>query len=147
MRLAKTLCAPALVIAVCATPVIEDSAYAGPGDKAPLPTRPAAIPGKALPRDPMPCAAAIDDFISRGLTEQSIPTSAPADDYEFLRRVHLDLTGRIPHRQQVLAFLGSKDPDKRRKVIDDLLASGAYAEHFATIWNNLIVPREEGSKD
>ncbi len=74
-----------------------------------------------------------------------VPTSPQADDAEFLRRVTLDLTGRIPTYQQTVAFLDSKDPDKRRKLIDELLDSPEYGEHFGTIWRILLVGRDSGT--
>src|SRR5215210_1194394 len=50
-------------------------------------------------------------------------TPAPlADDAEFLRRVSLDLAGRIPTAAEARAFIESKDPDKRAKKVDELLA-------------------------
>jgi hypothetical protein len=93
-------------------------------------------------RDPAPTAGVIDDEVDRHLAGEKIPASPRADDAEFLRRVTLDLTGRIPTYQRTIAFLDSKEPDKRRKLIDELLDSPEYAEHFATVWKNLIVPRD-----
>src|SRR5262249_55566707 len=82
-------------------------------------------------RDPRPMTALIDELIQRQLQEEKVPPSPLADDAEFLRRVTLDLTGRIPSYQRTVAFLASKDPDKRRNLIEELLASAAYGEHFA----------------
>lgn len=98
-------------------------------------------------RDPAPVVAMINEHISRTLRERKIPASPAAEDAEFLRRVTLDLTGRVPSYRQTTAFLESKEPDKRRRLIEELLASMAYGEHFATVWRNLIVPREEGAGD
>jgi hypothetical protein len=94
------------------------------------------------PRDPAPTAAVIDTEIDKHLAASKIPISPQADDAEFLRRVTLDLTGRIPTYQQSVAFLDSKDPDKRRKLVDELLDSPAYGEHLGTIWRSLLVGRE-----
>src|SRR5438105_4124975 len=52
-------------------------------------------------------AAAIDREVDRRLAEANIPPSPPADDAEFLRRVCLDLTGRIPTLDRAVAFLDS----------------------------------------
>ena len=49
-----------------------------------------------------------------------------ADDAEFLRRVYLDLHGVVPTLQQAREFLGSRQPQKRDELIDDLLASPRY---------------------
>jgi hypothetical protein len=51
----------------------------------------------------------------------------------------------IPTYDEAIAFLARDDPHKRRNLIDRLLGDPAYGEHFATIWNELIVPRDAGS--
>jgi ferric-dicitrate binding protein FerR (iron transport regulator) len=97
------------------------------------------------PRDSAPTAALIDAEIERHLAAVKVSSSPLADDATFLRRVSLDLTGRIPTYSRTLAFLESKDPDKRNKLVDELLESRGYGQHLATIWRNLIVPRNDGS--
>jgi hypothetical protein len=111
-------------------------------DKPPKP--PAQKPAKPV-RDPAPMAAVIDAEVDRHLSAIKVPAAPLADDAAFLRRVSLDLTGRIPTHDRAVAFLDSKDPQKRRKLIDELLDSPAYGQHFATIWRNLIVPRNDGT--
>jgi hypothetical protein len=83
-------------------------------------------------------ARAIDQEIQRLLDQEKIPASGPADDAEFLRRVYLDLTGRIPTAEQAAAFLDRKDPDRRSRLIDELLASPEYGLHFADLWCDRI---------
>jgi hypothetical protein len=97
-------------------------------------------------RDPVAVAAAIDRELDKRLAKEKIPASAAASDAEFLRRVYLDLTGRIPTAEQSAAFLDSKDPEKRKKLIDDLLASPEYGRHFGIIWSDLIVKRDEANR-
>ncbi len=97
-------------------------------------------------RDPLAVAADIDREVDKRLAEAKIPASRPADDAEFLRRAYLDITGRIPTAQQTLAFLQSQDPDKRRKLIDELLDSPYYGRNFATLWDNLLLKREEANR-
>ena len=89
---------------------------------------------------PAVVAAAIDAAIDAALADKKMPASPQADDAEFLRRVTLDLTGTIPTAEQAAAFLDSKEPDKRVKLIDELLASSLYGRHFGTLWHNRIVP-------
>jgi hypothetical protein len=62
-------------------------------------------------------------------------------DEEFLRRVTLDLTGKIPTVQEAREFLASRDPDKRRKRIDALLQSPEYARHFSQVFDVLLMDR------
>lgn len=67
--------------------------------------------------------------------------SAPADDATFLRRVTVDLIGTIPTEAEAKAFLESRDPDKRAKWVDRLLASPEYAEHWALYWDDELMGR------
>ncbi len=100
---------------------------------------PAAAGQPGSERNPAAVAAAIDRALEQRLTTAGVPPSPVADDATFLRRVTLDLTGRIPTRKRAAAFLDSTDPEKRRKLVDDLLADREYGRHFATVWRNLIV--------
>lgn len=91
---------------------------------------------------PLELAVAIDKELDRALSEAKVPASPLADDAEFLRRASLDITGRIPSYDQTVAFLASKDPHKRSKLIDELLASPHYGRHFANIWCDLLVKHD-----
>src|SRR5262245_25604940 len=89
--------------------------------------------GKATGRNPALVAAEIDRHIEARLTAAKIARSPQADDAEFLRRAALDITGRIPTAERTLAFLNDQRPDRRAKLIDELLGEHAYGEHFATV--------------
>ncbi|MBL8792355.1 MAG: DUF1553 domain-containing protein [Planctomycetia bacterium] len=91
-------------------------------------------------RQPAAVAALIDREIDKQLAEAKIPASPPADDAEFLRRACLDITGRLPAPEKVIAFLDSQEPDKRRRLLDDLLNSSDYGQHFATLWRDRVAP-------
>lgn len=93
----------------------------------------------AAERDPLPVARAIDQEIRHRLDAEKVKPSGPADDAEFLRRVTLDITGRVPTLERAAAFLDSAVPDKRRQLIDELLASPLYGEYLARTWTNLIL--------
>src|SRR5262249_12712703 len=82
----------------------------------------------------------IDHWIDLGYKARKIEPAPLAADAEFLRRVYLDLTGRIPPVAEVHRFLRNKDPDKRRLLIEELLASPSYVNHFATVWRQTILP-------
>lgn len=60
------------------------------------------------------------------------------DDENFVRRIYLDITGKIPTYQQMLAFRKSKDIAKRQKLIDQLLDSPGYVSNFVNFWNDLL---------
>ncbi len=68
------------------------------------------------------------------------PTS-PADNAEWVRRVYLDLTGRIPTVPEFEAFQADSSPHKRTKLVDALLDGGDYARNFAGVWSNLLIGR------
>jgi hypothetical protein len=70
----------------------------------------------------------VDDEVLALLEVLRLPVSPPADDGAFLRRVCLDLTGRLPEPEARSAFLADPDPDKRVKVVDRLLASEVFVE-------------------
>lgn len=71
--------------------------------------------------------------------EKVIP-AARADDAEFLRRVYLDLAGEIPPVSEVRRFLADTSPDKRAKVVDELLDGPRYIVHFSNVWRAELLP-------
>ena len=75
-----------------------------------------------------------------------MPASPLAEDAEFLRRVALDLTGVIPSADRAAAFLDSKEPDKRAKLIDELLASPRFGRHLADVWQDLLLARNSDNR-
>ncbi len=105
------------------------------------PLKPVAAPADG-PHDPTVVAAVIDREIARRLAEAKVEPSPRSDDAEFLRRVHFDLTGRPPTVAKVREFLASADPDKRARLVDELLASPAFGVHFARYWLELLVKRD-----
>jgi hypothetical protein len=70
--------------------------------------------------------------------ENDAPLLALADDEAFLRRVYLDLTGKLPGPKQLEDFVADPDPAKRAKQIDRLLASDAYAVNWARYWRDTL---------
>jgi len=82
----------------------------------------------------------IDRAIDAKLQRLKIQPSAIADDATFLRRVSLDLTGQIPTPAAVQAFLADRTPQhqKRAKLIDKLIASPAYVDHWTVKWGDLL---------
>ncbi|RPI83026.1 MAG: DUF1553 domain-containing protein, partial [Planctomycetaceae bacterium] len=80
----------------------------------------------------------VDRFIdSRGDHGAAFP--ALSSDAEFLRRVTLDLTGLLPTPERLAEFLSDSRPDRRARLIDELLSSDiAYADHWLTFWNDLL---------
>jgi hypothetical protein len=95
---------------------------------------------------PAEVAALIDEVVDDDLEEQAIPASPGCSDAEFIRRASLDIVGRIPTRERVKEFLADSSSDKRDRLVDELLASPEYGEHFGTIWYHLLVEPNDDNR-
>lgn len=83
----------------------------------------------------------IDQHIQEHLKSKGIPLGDQADDAEFLRRIYLDLHGVIPTFEQTSRFLKNENPNRRSKLIEELLADRRYGEYLGDIWQaHLISP-------
>jgi len=89
----------------------------------------------------------VDELVFANLKALGIPPSPVCDDATFLRRVTLDIGGRLPTEEEANAFLASKDEGKRDAVIDDLLRSPDYADFFANKWTALLKNRRDDESD
>jgi hypothetical protein len=89
----------------------------------------------------------IDELVFANLKRIGIPPSAVCDDATFLRRISLDVAGRLPTEEETRAFLESKDPGKRDSVIDRLLRSPGYADFFAGKWALLLHNKRDLASD
>ncbi|MCC7419684.1 MAG: DUF1549 domain-containing protein [Planctomycetaceae bacterium] len=89
----------------------------------------------------------VDEHVFANLKVLGIPPSALCDDSTFLRRVTLDIGGRLPTDAETSAFLASSDPEKRDKAIDDLLRTPDYADYFAAKWTALLKNRRDDASD
>ncbi len=78
----------------------------------------------------------IDDFIFGKMAADGVVPAPEASDAEFLRRVSLDLTGRIPTAEQVEQFLQDDNPSKRGKLIDSLIGSDGYVDYWTLFFGN-----------
>jgi hypothetical protein len=90
--------------------------------------------------DAQQLAEKIDQHLASRWTETKTEPAAPADDAEFLRRVYLDLAGRIPSVEETRTFLADTRSDKRTRLVEKLLASPRYAAHFSNVWRALLLP-------
>jgi hypothetical protein len=80
----------------------------------------------------------IDELVAKELQVSKITPAPLTTDEQFLRRVTLDLTGQLPQPAEVDEFVADKDPKKRAKLIDRLLDSDAYAQHWAHYWREVL---------
>jgi hypothetical protein len=92
--------------------------------------------------EPREVAAAMDRHIDGFLSTANLKSAADSDDVEFVRRVYLDLTGRVPSAEQAAEFIDSTDSDKRGKLIDALLAVPQFGQQFGRTWRDWVCPPE-----
>ena len=83
----------------------------------------------------------IDGHLAAFWSRNGIIPAAFADDAEFLRRLSLDLVGRIPTAAEARAYIENKDPDKRTKKVDELLARPGFLNHMASVLRQAWVPQ------
>ncbi len=89
----------------------------------------------------------IDERIFANLKEIGVPPSPVCDDPTFLRRISLDIAGRLPTVEETKAFLASRAPDKRDRAIESLLNSPDYADYFANKWTALLKNKRDEAAD
>lgn len=85
-------------------------------------------------------AQRLDAHLAARWQSAHVEPAAPCDDAEFLRRVSLDLAGKIPSLSAAREFLNDPNPDKRAVLVDRLLSHASFAAHFANVWRGLLLP-------
>lgn len=80
----------------------------------------------------------VDTHVFRNLKELGLPPSRISTDSTFIRRVTLDIAGRLPTMEEAESFIQNHDPEKRSKLVDALLESDDYANYFAQKWTSIL---------
>ncbi len=83
-------------------------------------------------------ATKIDELVNAKLAKENITPNKLASDEIFVRRVYLDVAGRIPMLHETTEFLKSSDTDKRSKLIDKLLDGDGYVDNFFNYWADIL---------
>jgi hypothetical protein len=104
----------------------------------PLPASAASREASAVPGGGPLTQAALDALIDARWREAGVMPAPAAADGAFLRRVTLDLAGRIPTLAEARVFLDDRRPDKRTRAVDALLASDDFADYWSAIYANLL---------
>ena len=95
--------------------------------------------------------AEINRNIRQVWVDNSMSPSPPATDGEWCRRVYLDILGRVPSVTELREFVGSKEPDRKFKLVNKLLYDENYLEDYTrnwtTIWTNILIGRTGGTED
>jgi hypothetical protein len=89
----------------------------------------------------------IDAHVFAVLRSMKIPPSAPSTDAEFLRRASLDATGTLPTADDARAFLADPAPDKRSRLVADLLRRPEFDDYWALLLGDLLQNRKERDHD
>lgn len=95
-------------------------------------------PPEALPTAESFARNFIDRHVRDGLVALRLPPSPVCDDATFIRRVTLDIAGRLPTLEETREFLADPDAGRRERLVDTLLASSDYADHFAMKWSAIL---------
>ncbi|MBL6713294.1 MAG: DUF1553 domain-containing protein [Pirellulales bacterium] len=90
-------------------------------------------------------AGPVDAFVQQGLAQRGLPVPEQADRLTLLRRATYSVTGLPPSAAEVEDFLSDTSPDAWEKVVDRLLASPHYGEHWARHWLDLVRYAETNS--
>ena len=89
----------------------------------------------------------IDALILKGLAETKTDVSEPTNDEQFIRRVYLDVIGRLPEPGAIREFVASKTKNKRAIQIDTLLANPDYGQNWARYWRDVVSYRSPNEND
>jgi hypothetical protein len=101
--------------------------------------------GRMLPPD-LPIEQVIDHYIDAGLRQANLQAAPPADDATLLRRLTLDLNGRIPTLAETTEYLASSDPDRKNRLVERLMASAGFPRQQAQEFAALIQVEEKSRK-
>ena len=80
----------------------------------------------------------IDQYIFQAMAQANVTPAPPTTDYEFVRRVTLDLNGRIPTADQVTSLVNDSSPDKRSRYIDNLLSNAQWADKWTMYFGDFF---------
>ncbi len=97
-----------------------------------------ALAGAHAAPDTASAARQIDSILEADWKKNNLQGNPAADDNSFVRRIYLDTIGRIPTAREAGEFLSSTAPDKRARLIDKLLASEGYTQHFFNYWSDVL---------
>ena len=93
--------------------------------------------------DKLSASVALAAAIDRLVAEAGVgPSAGLCSDADFVRRVHLDLVGVIPTPERVRAFLADPAPDRRSRLIDELMASRGFVRQMGLVFDAMLLERD-----
>ncbi|MFT3878178.1 MAG: DUF1549 domain-containing protein [Gemmatales bacterium] len=92
--------------------------------------------------------SAIDEMLKKLQSQEGLKYTARTTDEQFVRRVYLDLAGKLPEPNDIKQFVADKSQSKRSELINRLLASDDFNKHWAKYWRDVVATRatEQRSK-
>jgi hypothetical protein len=100
--------------------------------------------GQKTPSYQFPNQTLVDTFTQKKWQQLGLVPSELCTDAQFIRRVSQDITATLPTPTEVTAFVNSKDPAKRDKLVDSLLEKPEYAYFFANKWADILHVKRKG---
>jgi Protein of unknown function (DUF1549)/Protein of unknown function (DUF1553) len=88
---------------------------------------------------------AVDHYVDAGLVAAGTKSAPETDDATFIRRLMLDLLGRIPTAAETRGFVESTDPEKRSKLVKRLMDSPGFVRHQADMLDAMMMAGSRGS--
>jgi hypothetical protein len=127
-----------------ATSVAATTKKRGDSSAAKLSVAPMAIPA---PLPPAISAAKADRLLTEAIPELATPVAAPqASDEVFLRRISLDVAGRLPTPAEIKSFVADPASGKRSAAVERLLAESSYGENWGRYWRDVIMYRRSDDR-
>jgi hypothetical protein len=122
---------------------INPAKQAPPKPVAPPPPKSALLTTEDWQRAPLKALepGEIDRLIAKELEQDKVEPARITTDEQFIRRVTLDLTGQLPLPADVAEFAADTASNKRAKLIDKLLASEEFAQHWERYWRDVVTAR------
>lgn len=81
----------------------------------------------------------IDEHVLKQLEVLHLPPAPPSDDATFIRRAFVDTIGKLPTADETRSFLADGAPDKRDRLIEDLLARDEFVDYWAYQWSDMLL--------
>ena len=91
-----------------------------------------------IPTETISYSNPIDAFWKASLNRVGITPAQEANKRTLLRRLHMDITGLPPNAEDLQKFLNDGSPDAYEKVVEKLLSSPAFGEHWGQQWLDLV---------
>ncbi len=129
-------------IAVVAGLALVAGSWPGPSANAAEAANKGPEPSKSA-REAQALARKIDRLVAEKWAEARVEPAGPADDSEYLRRVSLDLVGKIPTAAEAREFLDDTSLDKRARLVERLLAGPSYTARATELWRQLLLPEAD----